>query len=51
MLKKIFSDIPSILKDAKKGRMFILVDDENRENEGILLFQVQNVIQNYKFYG
>ena len=45
MLKKIFSDIPSILKDAKKGKMFILVDDENRENEGDLVIQVQNVIR------
>ena len=51
MLKKIFSDIPSILKDAKKGRMFILVDDENRENEGDLVIPGSNVIQNYKFYG
>ncbi len=32
-----FSSIPSILKDAKKGKMFILVDDKNRENEGDLI--------------
>ena len=37
MLKKKFSNIPSIIKDAKKGKMFILVDDENRENEGDLV--------------
>ena len=37
MVKKKFSDISSILKDAKKGKMFILVDDENRENEGDLI--------------
>ncbi len=37
MFKKKFSNIPSIIKDAKKGRMFILVDDENRENEGDLV--------------
>ena len=37
MVKKIFSNIPSIIKDAKKGKMFILVDDENRENEGDLV--------------
>ena len=34
MLKKKFSKISSIIQDAKKGRMFILVDDKNRENEG-----------------
>ncbi len=37
MSKKIFSSIPSIIKDAKKGKMFILVDDKNRENEGDLV--------------
>ena len=33
MYKNIFSNISSIIKDAKKGKMFVLVDDENRENE------------------
>lgn len=37
MSKKFFSSIPSILKDAKRGKMFILVDDKNRENEGDLV--------------
>ena len=37
MSKKKFSNISSIIKDAKKGKMFILVDDENRENEGDLV--------------
>ena len=37
MFKNKFSKISSILKDAKKGKMFILVDDENRENEGDLV--------------
>ncbi len=36
MYKK-FSPISSIIKDAKKGKMFILVDDQNRENEGDLI--------------
>ena len=37
MYKNIFSNISSIIKDAKKGKMFVLVDDENRENEGDLV--------------
>ena len=37
MPKIKFSKISSILKEAKKGRMFILVDDKNRENEGDLI--------------
>ena len=37
MPKNKFAKISSILKDAKKGKMFILVDDKNRENEGDLI--------------
>jgi len=37
MRKKKFSKIGEILHDAKCGRMFILVDDEGRENEGDLV--------------
>jgi len=37
MPKNKFSKISLILKDAKKGKMFILVDDKNRENEGDLI--------------
>ena len=31
------SPINSIIKDAKKGKLFILVDNKNRENEGDLI--------------
>ena len=37
MPKTKFSKISSIIKDARKGKMFILVDDKNRENEGDLI--------------
>ena len=37
MAKNKFSKITSIIKDAKKGKMFILVDDKDRENEGDLV--------------
>ena len=37
MPKNKFSKISSIISDAKKGKMFILVDDKNRENEGDLI--------------
>ena len=37
MPKNKFSKISSIIKEAKKGKMFILVDDKNRENEGDLI--------------
>jgi 3,4-dihydroxy 2-butanone 4-phosphate synthase/GTP cyclohydrolase II len=35
------SSIEEILDDARNGRMFILVDDENRENEGDLVIPAQ----------
>ena len=37
MQSKKFSKISSIIQDAKKGKMFILVDDKDRENEGDLV--------------
>ena len=37
MSRKEFSSIQSIINDAKKGKMFILVDDKDRENEGDLI--------------
>ena len=43
MKNKKFSSIESIIKVAKKGGMYILVDDENRENEGDLIFSAKDV--------
>ena len=43
MIKKKFSKISDILKDAKRGKMFILVDDESRENEGDLIIPASKV--------
>ncbi|HEX5796124.1 MAG TPA: 3,4-dihydroxy-2-butanone-4-phosphate synthase [Geminicoccaceae bacterium] len=36
------SPIEEIVEDAKRGRMFILVDDEGRENEGDLVIPAQH---------
>ena len=36
-MRNKFSKISSIIQDAKKGKMFILVDDKDRENEGDLV--------------
>ncbi len=35
------ASIEEIIEDARNGRMFILVDDENRENEGDLVIPAQ----------
>ena len=45
MKNKKFSSIESIIQIAKKGGMYILVDDENRENEGDLVIPATNVSQ------
>jgi 3,4-dihydroxy 2-butanone 4-phosphate synthase / GTP cyclohydrolase II len=37
MTNNKFSNISEIIKEAKKGKMFILVDDKDRENEGDLV--------------
>ena len=36
-MKINFSKIKHIIRDAKRGKMFVLVDDESRENEGDLV--------------
>ncbi len=38
----IISSTPEIIEDAKNGRMVILVDDEDRENEGDLVIPAQH---------
>ena len=43
MSKMKFSKISKILNDAKRGKMFILVDDEQRENEGDLIIPASKV--------
>ena len=37
MKKNKFSNIKKIIQDAKRGKMFVLLDDESRENEGDLV--------------
>ncbi len=41
MTKNNLATIEEIISEAKLGRMFILVDDENRENEGDLVVPAQ----------
>lgn len=41
MPNNFLSPIEDVLEDAKNGRMFILVDDEDRENEGDLIIPSQ----------
>ena len=42
MKKSNYSSIESIINTAKKGGMFILVDDEKRENEGDLVISTSD---------
>ena len=43
MIKNKFSPIEKIISISKRGGMYILVDDENRENEGDLVFNASDV--------
>jgi len=43
MKKNNYSSINQIIKDAKRGKMFILVDDEQRENEGDLIIPASKI--------
>jgi len=45
MINKKFSSIENIIKIAKRGEMYVLVDDENRENEGDLVIPASSVSQ------
>ena len=38
-----FSEIPEVLKELREGKMIVLVDDEDRENEGDLVCAAQEV--------
>ena len=42
-MKIKYSSIIKIINDAKQGKMFILVDDESRENEGDLVIPASKV--------
>ncbi|PCI50508.1 MAG: 3,4-dihydroxy-2-butanone-4-phosphate synthase [Alphaproteobacteria bacterium] len=46
MPQSFLSPIEDVLEDAKNGRMFILVDDEDRENEGDLIIPAQMATPN-----
>ena len=37
------NNIEDIITDLKKGKMVILVDDEDRENEGDLLIAAEHI--------
>src|SRR3984957_803854 len=38
---EVISPIEDVIEDARNGRMFILVDDEDRENEGDLVIPAE----------
>ena len=42
-IEQAFTDIEDIITDVRAGKMVIMVDDENRENEGDLLMAAEKV--------
>jgi 3,4-dihydroxy 2-butanone 4-phosphate synthase/GTP cyclohydrolase II len=41
--KPPFTDVPTALEEIHAGRMIIIVDDEDRENEGDLMLAAEKV--------
>ena len=39
--RDVFASVEALIDDARNGRMFVLVDDEGRENEGDLVIPAQ----------
>ena len=50
MTKNYLSPIKEIIEEARKGKMFILVDDKDREN-GRSSYTRSKCNSKYKFYG
>src|SRR5258706_15098753 len=42
-MKKGFDSIESVISDLQKGRMVIIIDDADRENEGDLVMAAERV--------
>jgi len=42
-MKKTFNNVESVIADIRKGKMVIVVDDADRENEGDLVMAAQHV--------
>jgi 3,4-dihydroxy 2-butanone 4-phosphate synthase/GTP cyclohydrolase II len=42
-MKKVFDSIESVIADVRKGRMVVVVDDADRENEGDLIMAAECV--------
>ena len=42
-MKKSFDSIEAVVTDLRKGKMVIVVDDADRENEGDLVMAAQHV--------
>ena len=43
MLEAPFTDVPGAIEDIRQGRMVVVVDDEDRENEGDLTLAAEHV--------
>src|SRR5437763_14329154 len=43
MTSSAFTDVPAALDEIRSGRMIVIVDDEDRENEGDLMLAAEKV--------
>ncbi len=43
VVQSLFTDVPNAIEDFREGRMIVVVDDEDRENEGDLTLAAEKV--------
>src|SRR5882724_2202889 len=43
LIRPPFTDVPTALDELRAGRMVVIVDDEDRENEGDLMIAAEKV--------
>ena len=46
-----FNSIDEAIDDIRQGKMIIVIDDEDRENEGDLILSTNGYTRGNKFYG
>ena len=51
LYRTALSSIEEVVEEARRGNMFILVDDEDRENEGDLCIQPDGDARGDQFHG
>jgi len=50
-MSSFFTDVPTAIEEIRAGRMIIVVDDEDRENEGDLTMAAEKILPSHQLHG